>query len=141
MSVIRQRLLAGMNKIIHVAGRPIMLQFYSQTVGSVWNDEVSLVQSGADLWTSGVILPLDNSKGSADSFLVEQGKITNDDIKLFTHGSLLFIGNDLKVRIQLGSENPLYYSFIGPITRTEVQGGPVYKKVFIRQITHPGSLI
>jgi len=137
----RTRLVAGLNSLIQRGGRPIMFQYYSSVIGSVWDDDVTLSQSGADLWTSGIVLPLNNSRGSEDGFLVEQGKIRNDDIKLFTRGDLLFTGSELQVRIQLGSAQPEHYSLIGGVTRTEVGGGPVYKRAFIRRITTPGSLV
>jgi len=47
---------AAFNNIINRAGAQIKVQRFTQSFGSVWDDDVTLTQTGGDLWTSGVVL-------------------------------------------------------------------------------------
>lgn len=129
---------AGLNNAIRLAGRPIIVEYFSGAVGSVWDDELTLTRTGS-VWTSGVVFPLDTRDGSTDSLLLEQGKLINDDKKLYVNGSLITTGSISQSTIQLGSGN--VYTIIpdGGIVQ-EVAGTPIYKKLFIRKLT-AGSLL
>jgi len=131
----------GLNKVIELGGVPIRVLYLKQTIGSVWDDEVSLSQSGAVIWTSGLVLPLSNKWGSTDSLLMEQGKLNNSDRKLYVNGSLLITGSELQVKIMIGSNTiGTQYSIIPDgIIMFEVAGQPIYKKVFLRRLT--GSIL
>lgn len=135
------RLGAGFQKMIDRAGRPILVRYFETTIGSVYDDDTTLSQSGNDLWTSGVILPIDSREGSFDSVLVEQGKLINNDSRLFVHGSLSMTGSELKVSVQIGSPTGDRFSIIPDGTiAAEVGGVQIYRKVFLRKLTL-GSLI
>ena len=141
MSELKNRLAAGLSKIIDRAGVPIKVAYFTSTIGSVWDDDVTLTQSGTNLWTSGVILTIDATRGSWDSVLVEQGKLIDGDVKLFTHGSLLVTGSELQVRIMVGSPGVEYSTIPEGAIAPEVQGTRIYKKVYLRQVGNCGSLI
>jgi len=128
----------GFNSIITKAGTQVRLKYYSQGYDDVYDDSVTLVQSGADLWTSGIVLAISSGKGQ-DNLLLEQGKLTNSDKKLFLNGSLLLTGNKMQVKFMIGS--PGYeYSILPDGTSThEVEGQTIYTKVYLRRLT--GSLI
>lgn len=133
---------AGFAEILGKAGKPIRVRYFSQTVGSVWDDEVTLAQSGADVWTSGIVLPIDQRRGSVDTVLVAQGKLANHDQRLFVNGSLGITGKALQVRIGAGSPVTDEFNLIpnGAI-QAEVEAVPIYKKVYITRVTNPtGSL-
>ena len=131
----------GMRSIISTAGLPIRIQYYSQSAGSVWDDDVTLTQSGNNLWVSGVVLPLNVHEGQSEGLLVEQGKLLSNDQKLYMHGSILTVGSEFKVKLGLGSPIEGEYSLIGPaIIAPEVQSTSIYRKVYLRRLTN-GSLI
>ncbi|KKL81184.1 hypothetical protein LCGC14_1997280 [marine sediment metagenome] len=124
----------GFNNTIKLAGRPITIRHLVGVTGSVWDDEVAWVVSGADVSTSGVIMNLQGQ----DSLLVEQGKLMNDDKRLYISGGINLTGSDWQAKIIIGDEA---YSLASPgVTAPEVQGTRVYKRAFIRRLP-TGSLI
>jgi len=131
----------GFRRIVETAGTPMRLQYYTQVAGSVWDDNTTLIQSGTDLWTSGIVLPINTNTGQAGGLLVEQGKLLSDDQKMFMHGSLISVGSEFKFKVGLGSPISEEYSLIGPaIIAPQVEATSIYRKVFIRRLTN-GSLI
>jgi hypothetical protein len=139
MSYLQTRLSQGFNKLIDRAGTPIRVQYFTQAIGSVWDDDASLTQSGTDLWTSGIHLPLNNSQ-LGDAALIEQGKLIQNDSKLFLHGSLLLVGSEYTIKINVGSPGTSYMPIIpGPVSYS-VSSTPIYKKLFIREIGGTGSI-
>lgn len=142
--MLRQRLNQALQNIINRAGTPIRVQYFSSTIGSVYDDDVTWSKSGNDLWTSGVVLPLNSSRNSTDSILLEQGKIINDDKKIFVHGSLVFTGSEMLVSIRIGSpgnNKDNQFTLLSFSQRYDVQDTPIYKQVYIRQIGGTGSLL
>ena len=145
---ITNTLSAGFTNVVGKAGKPVRVRYFSETVGSpnYYDDDFVLKEeTGSEVWTSGVVLPLSNRYGSEDVILVEQGKLTNQDQRLYVNGSLDFsgIGSNLKVKIGMnGSPTQTdNYTIIpqGGIPY-EVEGTPIYKKVYIRRLTN-GSFI
>lgn len=138
----RQKLAAGYQKIIDRAGIQIRVQYFTQVVDDVYDDADYLVQSGTDLWTSGVVFPLSNRPGHSDSILLEQGKLIHTDTKLYLHGSLLLTGSELNVKVSVGSpiNSDTNYSIIPPgAVSYSVSNVPIYKVVYIRKIGGTGS--
>jgi len=130
----------GFNKIIANAGTQIKLRYFNMTIGSVWDDEATLSQSGADLWTSGLIQPVTDREGTSDSLLLEQGKLINADKKLFLTGSLMTTGSINKFDVQIGSPiGDVYTSIPDGAEVWESNGQKVYKKQYIRRLT--GSIV
>ena len=139
--VTKTRLQAGLNKMIKSAGTPIKITYFTATPGSVYDDDIVLSQNGSAVWTSGVVLPIDATRGSFDSVLVEQGKLIEDDQRLFVVGSLNMTGSEQVVRIGLGSPIRDEFSIIPPgAIRAEVSSTAIYKKVYIRRIGGTGPL-
>ncbi len=141
---LKQNFANALNSIITKGGTQIRVRYFSQTVGSVYDDDTTLAASGNDLWTSGVFLPLSQQLGGPDRILVEQGKISHDDSKLFTHGSLLFTSGVTQVKINIGSplDADREYSMIplGP-TSASVSNTPIYRTVYLRKIGGLGSYL
>jgi len=134
---LKDSLQTGFNEIINRAGKPISITYYSLSVGSVWDDEVTLSKSGNTLWTSGVVLPI----GQADSVLVQQGKLLDSDQRLYVTGSLNFTGSEMQVEVQLGSKTVTdqIFTMIPGGMAPEVEDQKIYCKVYIRRLT-TGSL-
>ena len=131
-----QNILANnLSRLIRNAGTPIRVNYYTASLGSVWDDDATYTISGNSVWTSGIILPINATRGNSDATLLEQGKIINGDIKLFVHGSLVFTGSHFAIRIQIGSPAGNQYSMItdGPI-QASVQNTYIYKKIFLRRL-------
>jgi len=137
---VQEKLIHALNRTIELAGTQLRIRYFDPTPGSVWDDETALAQSGNNLWTSGIVFPINAREGSTESLLLEQGKLIDSDKRLYVHGSLLFTGSTQLVDIQIGSPTGDLYTTIpdGGI-RWEAEGQPVYKKEFIRRVT--GSLI
>lgn len=128
-------LATNLSRLISRTGTPIRVNYYTSTIGSVWDDDTTYTISGASVWTSGVVLDINATRGSEDSVLLEQGKIFNGDIRLFVHGSLVMTGSHFAVRIQVGSPTGIQYSMIEQGGHQSVMSSnPIFKKVFLRQL-------
>src|SRR3990167_2766198 len=136
----RQSLAAGYQKILDRAGIRIRVQYFNQ----VYDDASLLVQSGGDLWTSGVVFPLSNNPGHSDSILLEQGKLLNSDSKIYLHGSLLLTGSELSVKITVGSPSNTDTNYLimpQGATSYSVSNTPIYKVCYLRRVGGNGSLL
>ena len=103
-----------------------------------YDDDVTLTRSGTDFWTSGVILPINNARGSDDAVLLEQGKILMNDTKLYITGTVNTSGT-----WKLGLGNPIEgeYSLLSEGTKKwNVNQIPIMKKLFVRKLL-TGSMI
>lgn len=130
----------GFSHIFDRAAYQIRIRYFNQSYDDVYDDSVILTQSGTDLWTSGIILPINSRYGSEDSVLFEQGKISNADKKIYLHGSLLLTGSELQCKIQIGKPTGDNYSILPDgIIQYQIEDQPIYQKVYIRRLT--GSLI
>ena len=113
--------------------------------GSYYDDDVTLTISGDDFWTSGVMLPLSNTRGSSDAVLLEQGKVLTSDTKLYIDGAIntsgtwkLGLGNN-----SVGSPVPItgeYSLLCEGVTKWDVNATPILKKLYVRKLL-TGSLI
>jgi len=119
----------------------IRIRYFTQTSGSVYDDDTSLVKSGNDLWVKGTTQGLNKTEGSVDANLLEQGKLINDDQKLFVNGSIIFTGISNQVKVQIGSPTGYQYSVI-PLgaLQGEVCGVNIFKTAYLRRLTN-GSMI
>lgn len=141
MAGIDDQLIWGFNNLVTRAGKQIRLKYFTQTVGSVYDDDVTLVQSGADLWTSGIVLPIMSAQGTYENLLVEQGELNPWDQRLYVLGSLLFNSGAINCRVGLGSPSEAEFSIIplGGIT-AEANSTKIYKKIYLRRLPL-GSLV
>ncbi len=124
-------------------GQQVRIKYYNTDygAGSYYDDDVTLTQSGNDFWTSGVVLPISNARGSSDSVLLEQGKILTNDTKLYIAGSISTSGT---IKVGLGSYSNMSgveYSLLSEgVMNWEINDTDILKKLFIRLLTN-GSLI
>jgi hypothetical protein len=117
-------------------GEKIRIKYYDTSfgAGSYYDDDITLTQSGTDYWTSGIIMPINTSKGSAESILVEQGKLLTNDSKLYINGDINVSGT---IKIKRGTEE--YNLLSEGVNKWDIQGDDIYKKLYIRRLT-TGSL-
>lgn len=85
--------------------------------------------------------PITTRTGTTDAFLVEQGKLHTNDIKLYIAGSHSTSGAG--IRIGLGSPPINDYRIIEDGVESWSQmGGIIYKKLFLRALTgSPAKLL
>ncbi len=123
-------------------GEPIRFKYYniSYGAGSYYDDDVTLTQSGTNAWASGLVQPIDQSRGSTDAILLEQGKILMNDSKIYVLGSVQTSGLG-QIKVSIGSPTFQEYQIINDGTiQWVVNGSPVYKKIYVRFLTN-GSFI
>ncbi len=122
-------------------GQQVRFKYYGVGfgAGSYYDDDVLLTPSGIELYISGVILPINATRGSSDAVLIEQGKILTNDSKLYIEGTINTSGT---FKVGLGS--PLSgseYSIINQgIIKWDVNAVPILKKLYLRQLPN-GSFI
>ena len=146
---VSEALIGGFAKVLRQTGFPVRLKYFYQTTGSVYNDDLVLVQSGADLWISGVVLPLKLTSfnlPSTDMTLLKQGLLNPSDKRLFVEGGTNIMpdtGSLIQIKIGLGSPvgaTDEYAVLSQGATNYEVSNVSIYKSVYIRRLTN-GSLI
>ena len=118
-------------------GDLVRLKYYNVSfVGSYYDDGVTLTQSGSDLWASGLIQPI----GASDSVLLQQGKILNDDVKVYIGGNIQTSGLG-PIKVGLGSP-PTEHTILsdGQTIQWDVNGSAIYKKMYCRYLTN-GSFV
>ena len=117
-------------------GEQIRLKYYSQSLGagSYYDDAVSYTQSGIDLWTSGLVCPIDSKVGGYDALLLQQGKILMDDKKVYIEGGIQTSGlGPIKIGMT-GSPTTKQYQIIeeGNTIAWTLNGSPIFKKMYVR---------
>ena len=128
----------GVNEVMKF-GKICRIKYYNTNVlEDDYDDNIILTKSGNDLWISGVVLPISNSKGSSDAVLLEQGKILTNDSKRYIDGAINTSG---VIKIVLGSPVENEYSLLSEgVMKWELNDVNILKKLYIRRLTN-GSLI
>lgn len=126
---------ADINQILNY-GEQLRFKYYNLSfgAGSYYDDDTTLTQSGSDLWTSGLILPIDSRMGGYDALLLQQGELTVDDKKIYVLGTIQTSGLG-PVKIGIGSpELAREYQILeeGHNIQWTLNGSPVYKKIYVR---------
>jgi len=124
-------------------GKQISVKYFTNSMGSIYDDADTLTLSGSVVWTSGIVFGLDPNS-SEDNLLLEQGKIGTEDKRLYTNGSLIYsnrTGSIYQTKIGLGSPGTDWFSLIlNGGDSEETNNVAVYKKAYIRRLT-TGSLV
>ena len=123
------------NGIINENGVTCRFRYFTPTFpGSMSYDEYSnLAQSGNDVWTSGLPQPVKSKWGSEEARLLETGRITTKDKRLYVYGSINVSGT---LKIQLGSPTGDQYETVNDVGVQDwpINNVSVYKKCFIRYL-------
>ena len=127
----------GLNEVLKL-GQLVRFRYFNSFYTGEYDDDISLTQSGTDLWVSGVVLPIDASRGSSDAVLLQQGQILTNDTKLYVDGTTPCSGT---YKIGLGSPPLGEYSVLsdGVIT-WNINAESIVNKLYIRRIP-TGSLM
>ena len=127
--------------VINEVGVPIRLRYYSFAYSGTEYDSVAyLTQSGTDVWVSGVIFPVGGKTSSDDWKLMEQGRLTFNDSKLYINGSvnLTPVSGVIKLGVGSPTNTNQYYITDNGVQTQSIGGSFVYNKCYIR-ILNNGS--
>lgn len=120
---------------------PCRIRYFSITypnAGSSFDDDITLAQSGTDLWVSGIVHPIIAAEGAYEARPLAQGMTRQDSLHLYVSGGVPTSG---LFKIGIGSPITRETSTItNGIQVWEVQGAIVYKKLHLQILTN-GSLI
>jgi hypothetical protein len=136
---VNTKLVSAFNRMVELGGTKLRIRYYDPIYDDTYDEATELMQSGTDLWISGVVLPVNTRQGSHDSNLLQQGKIVDSDKKIYVNGSIAFTGSIQLVDVQIGSPGDLFTSIPDGGIQWEAEGIPVYKQQFVRKLT--GSLL
>jgi len=138
------KLKSDFSKFVKAEGTDIRLKYYAGSVSTAgWDDQQAFVQSGVDVWTSGVCLPILSMKGSNDAILVEQGKIKTSDKRFYVQGAIsMDAPAQGAIKIGLGSPTTVEHSLIpdGVQAWPPLTNDIVYYRAFGRELS-TGSFI
>lgn len=119
-------------------GRIVRFRYFTSSIsGTTYDDDVTLAQSGTDVYVSGLTFPMRTRPGSNEAVLIEQGKLLTSDKILFVAGSVNVSGT---FRVQLGSPTGENFSMLTPgVTSPDINDIQIYNKIYLRRLT-TGSL-
>jgi hypothetical protein len=119
-------------------GQQIRIRHYTGSVSNTgWDDNQTFVKSGTDVWTSGLLFPLNSQQSSNDAVLIERGFLKTSDKSCFVAGDTATTN---VMKIGIGSPVSEEYSVIPKgVIAYPPNGEIVYKKLFLRYI-NLGSL-
>ena len=124
---------------INLAGNVLRVRYYTETIGSVWDDERTITKSGNDLYISGTIHKIDAMRGSEDQVLLEQGRIAYNDTKFFINGSVQTTSGIRIFTIGISGIDQVFREITPGAIIPQFAGTNVYKKIYGRLIPN-GSL-
>ena len=117
----------------------VRLRYFTATIAAgSYDDTQVLTKSGTDLWISGQVQPVNDTQGSNDAVLLEQGKIKTSDKKIYIKGEHDTSGT---IKFGVGSPTPVEHSLIEDgVIAWSIDGTIIYKKIFLRELA-TGSLV
>ena len=88
-----------------VAGIPLRFRYFTNTVGSVWDDESTWTQSGNDFYSSGLVQEINSSKGKKNIGIgsgigPEMGKRENIGSRMIPYGIAIAAGSIIMLVMQ-----------------------------------------
>jgi len=123
-------------------GEPIRIKYYTEYKTGEYDDDVTIRQSGVDVWTSGLQQPISSNTYKSEGMLVQQGKLLADDKKLYVLGDVNVSGA-AKIKIGMNGSPVTEEYFIvneGQVNEWNVDGIEIYKKLYLRRL-NTGSFI
>jgi hypothetical protein len=118
-------------------GQQLRIRYFNEFNNGDYDSDITLTQSGADYWCSGVILPINQGRGSSDAIVLQQGRVLTNDTKIYIQGNINTSG---VLRIGLGSPITGEYSILPDgVIKYSVNQIDVLKKIYLRLLP-TGSL-
>src|SRR3990167_7769662 len=105
-------LIDGFNYLNKQAGNVFRVRYFTEVIGSVWDDDRTITASGNDVYTSGIILQIDQTRGSEDQVLVEQGRLRYNDSKVYVGSSILTTSGVRVFTISISGLDRVYQEII-----------------------------
>lgn len=128
----------GLRYAMHNHGRTLQLRYYTNTVGSIWDDENTWSQSGNSIYFSGLAQEITGQRG-AELTLLEQGKLENTDLIFYVAGSLQTTSGLRVFTMTISGADNVFREVLPGINNPQVLGNDVYLKIYGRSIP-TGSL-
>ena len=121
-------------------GTNIRIIQYTDSYSGNSYDDAYLTASGTTLWTWGRLDPIRRAETSDEKKLIDAGKLSLNDSKLFLPGSYNAV--DTFTQFGLGSPTPsnIYSMIEGGKVPYYVAGSVIYNKIFIR-VLNTGSFV
>lgn len=134
----------GVTYLLKQGGRPIRFRYYSETIGSVWDDDRTLAKSGNDYYTSGLFQQItpDTVKGSDDAQLIEEGRIRFGDMKCYVSGNIPFASGSIQFTLStsgVSSVETIYRNILPGLHSTQYFGQEIMNVLYLRELSN-GSL-
>jgi len=133
--MVANKLIQGLNRAIQLAGQPIRIRYYTVVFDDVYDESIRYLQSGNNIWTSGISFPVGGFKGATEGLLLEQGKLISSDKKMYIRGNTSLTGSNLTIDIQIGSPTGDLYSTILDGGTNWSADNTVYTRQYIRRLT------
>ena len=127
----------GLNHITRLGGNVLRIRYFTENLGSVWDDDRTITASGNNLYLSGIILKIDATRGSEDQVLLEQGRIRYDDSKIFINGSIQTTSGQQVFTIAISGTSAterVYREIEQGVSMPQYFGTNIYKKIYCREI-------
>lgn len=130
---------AGFAAAMSTFGSPVRFRYFSGVInGSYYDDNITLTQSGIDLWVNASFQVIDKPDGSIEQNLMQQGLLQNNDVRLFVAGSIQTSG---AFKVGIGSPIRGEYSLTeAGVQQQTPNDTAVYKKIYLRHLS-TGSLM
>lgn len=124
-------------------GEIVRFQYFSTSGANAnYDDETVLTVSGTAITASGLTQPLDDTRGSADAILLQEGRLLRDDIKMYVDNTVNTSGmwNVTRFLTATGGSPQAASLTYAPIDNGvipwRVNGSVVYKKTYLRVLTN-----
>lgn len=127
------------NFLANNTGNVFRIQYFTESIGSVWDDDRIIAKSGNDLWVSGVLINIDSTEGSADENLLEQGRIKYEDSKFIVGGSVDTTSGTRIFTIMPSGTNRVFREILPGMSLPNWRGAPTMKTIYVREL-QGGSL-
>lgn len=130
----------GFDHQVKLAGQPFRARYYTETIGSVYDDERVLTASGNDFYLSGIFRSLDTTQGSDDQVMLEEGRIKFGDSVIYVNGSTQTTSGTRVFTLNISGTGQVFREITPGVNVPIYYGVPVFKKIYVRQLTETGSL-
>jgi len=127
----------GFRHMLKLSGRPFRIRYYTETIGSVWDDDRTVALSGASVYVSGVIQKIDQTRGSSDQVLVEEGRINFEDSVIFIAGSVDTTSGVKPFTIAVSGVDQVFRPITPGTNQPQFFGDDVLQKLYVREL--PGG--
>lgn len=127
------------NHQVKIAGTVIRVRYYTETIGSVYDDSRTLSYSGTDIYTSGIIQSLSGQKGSQDQVLMEQGRIKYGDSKIYVGSQIVTTSGAQIFTFSVSGLDKVYQEILPGMQQPQYFGNTFMNAVYVREITN-GSI-